>query len=230
MNSKGIYRESTPGRGRNLHLIALLALVGLALVASGVAPYDRLTWFMEVLPVLVALPLLGATYRRFELTTLAYCLITMHALILIYGGAYTYARVPFGFVLQDWLQLARNPYDRIGHFVQGFIPALLAREILLRFQVVRRGGWLGFIVVCFCLALSALYELIEFAAAMLLGQGAEEFLGTQGDQWDTQWDMTLALGGACASLVLLSRWHDRQLTALRGQADEATRAGVAVRR
>lgn len=195
--------------------------VVLALVLSGVAPYDRVTWFMEVLPVLIALPLLLATFRRFELTTLAYCLIALHALILIYGGAHTYARVPFGFMLQDWLQLARNPYDRIGHIVQGFVPALLAREILLRFQVVRRGRWFGFIVVCFCLALSAFYELIEFAAAMLLGQGAEEFLGTQGDQWDTQWDMTLALAGACASLILLGRWHDRQLATLHCTADVA---------
>jgi putative membrane protein len=196
-------------------LVALVLVVTAALVISGIAPYDRPTWLLEVFPALIALPLLAVTYRRFGLTTLAYCLVAVHALILIYGGAYTYARVPLGFMLQEWFELARNPYDRIGHFAQGFVPAILAREILLRTSPLRRGKWLNFLVVCVCLAISASYELFEWAAAVVLGQGADEFLGTQGDPWDTQSDMGMALIGAIAAVALLSRWHDRQLAALR---------------
>jgi len=195
-------------------LVALVLVVTAALVISGIAPYDRPTWLLEVFPALIALPLLAVTYRRFGLTTLAYCLVAVHALILIYGGAYTYARVPLGFMLQEWFELARNPYDRIGHFAQGFVPAILAREILLRTSPLRRGKWLNFLVVCVCLAISASYELFEWAAAVVLGQGADEFLGTQGDPWDTQSDMGMALIGAIAAVALLSRWHDRQLAAL----------------
>jgi putative membrane protein len=195
-------------------LVALVLVVTAALVISGIAPYDRPTWLLEVFPALIALPLLAVTYRRFGLTTLAYCLVAVHALILIYGGAYTYARVPLGFMLQEWFELARNPYDRIGHFAQGFVPAILAREILLRTSPLRRGKWLNFLVVCVCLAISASYELFEWAAAVVLGQGADEFLGTQGDPWDTQSDMGMALIGAIAAVALLSRWHDRQLAVL----------------
>ena len=195
-----------------LHL-ALAALVMIVFAWSGIAPYDRVTWWLEVAPVLVALPLLAATYRRFRLTDLLYALIAVHCVILMVGGAYTYARVPFGFDLQHWLGLARNPYDRIGHFAQGFIPAMIAREILLRGRHVARGKMLAFIVICIVLAISATYELIEWAAAVALGQGADEFLGTQGDQWDTQSDMFMALLGGAAALLALGRLHDRQLAA-----------------
>lgn len=185
-----------------------------ALAVSGIAPYDRATWWMEVAPVLVAAPILVATHRRFPLTTVLYVLIGIHALVLIMGGAYTYARVPLGFWLQDWLDLERNPYDRIGHFMQGFVPALVAREILLRKNFVNGKGMLAFLCICVALAFSAVYELIEWGAALALGQGADEFLGTQGDPWDTQADMFLAMLGAGTSLVLLSGLQDHQIRAL----------------
>lgn len=194
--------------------MGLLATVLAALVASGIDPNDRPTWLMEVFPVLIAVPLLLWTWRRFPLTNLVYGLIAIHALILILGGTYTYAQVPLGYALQDWFGLARNPYDRIGHFAQGFVPAMIAREILLRASPLGRGKWLAFLVVCVCLAISACYELIEWAAAVILGQGAEQFLGTQGDPWDTQSDMAMALLGAVCALGLLSRLHDRQLARL----------------
>jgi len=210
---EAVVSDRTP-RDRRRLLIALTLIVVLALLASGIAPHDRPTWLLEVFPVLIALPLLVLTHRRFELTTMAYCLIAVHALILIYGGAYTYARVPLGFTLQEWFGLMRNPYDRIGHFAQGFVPAVIAREILLRTSPLRRGKWLNFLVVCVCLAISAAYELIEWAAAVLMGQGADQFLGTQGDPWDTQSDMAMALIGAIAATALVPRWHDRQLAAI----------------
>ena len=198
---------------------ALLAAGGVAvlvaLVVSGIKPYDRATWWMEVAPVLIAAPILAATYRHFPLTTLLYCLIAIHALVLILGGAYTYARVPLGFWLQDWFGFERNPYDRIGHFMQGFVPATLAREILLRTHSVRTKKMAAFLSVCVALAFSAFYELLEWWAALALGQGAHEFLGTQGDPWDTQADMFLALIGAASALVLLSGIHDRQVQAPR---------------
>ncbi len=193
----------------------LAAIVVGALIASGVAPYDRITWLMEVAPVLIALPLLYATRRSYPLTALLYVLIAIHALVLIGGGAYTYARVPLGFWLQDLLGTMRNPYDKIGHFLQGFVPALVAREILLRGDWVRGAKMTAFLCVCVALAISACYELIEWAAALAMGQGADEFLGTQGDPWDTQSDMFMALLGAIAALLLLSSWHDRQLHRLR---------------
>lgn len=186
-----------------------------ALVVSGVAPYDRATWWMEVAPVLVAAPILVATHRRFPLTAILYVLIWIHALVLILGGAYTYARVPLGFWVQDLLVLERNPYDRIGHFMQGFVPALLAREILLRTGSVTTKKMAAFLSICVALAFSALYELIEWGAALALGQGADEFLGTQGDPWDTQADMFLAMIGAATSLVFLSTLQDRQIERLR---------------
>ncbi|MEZ5500995.1 MAG: DUF2238 domain-containing protein [Steroidobacteraceae bacterium] len=204
--------------GNSLRLVALLAaIIVIALAVSAVHPYDRTTWWLEVFPVLIALPLLAATWARYPLTPLAYGLIALHALVLILGGAYTYARVPLGFLLQDAFDLARNPYDRIGHFFQGFVPALLAREILRRGHYVRGRAMLAFIVLAIVLAISACYELIEWAAALALGQGADEFLGTQGDAWDTQWDMFMALIGGSCSLAVLSRWHDRQLANLTGR-------------
>lgn len=186
-----------------------------ALVVSGVKPYDRATWWLEVAPVLIALPILVATHQRYPLTGLLYFLIAVHALVLIYGGAYTYARVPLGFWLQEALGFERNPYDRIGHFMQGFVPAMIAREILVRGGFINGRRMLAFVCVCIALAVSAFYELIEWWAALLFGQGAHEFLGTQGDPWDTQADMFFALLGASASLFLLSRLHDRQIERLR---------------
>jgi putative membrane protein len=195
-------------------LAAGTAALAVALAASGWQPYDRATWAMEVAPVAVVLPLLWATHRRYPLTTLLYLGIFVHALVLMLGGAYTYARVPLGFQLADWLQLQRNPYDKIGHFFQGFVPALAVREILLRGRHVRGRRMLAFLVVCVVLAISATYEFIEWGAALALGQGADEFLGTQGDPWDTQSDMLMAAIGACCALVLLARVHDRQLEAM----------------
>jgi putative membrane protein len=193
---------------------ALLAVVAVALVASGLHPYDRLTWFLEVLPVLVAIPLLIATHRGFPLTPLAYWLVAIHSLVLILGGHYTYARVPLGFWIQDWFDFARNHYDRIGHLMQGFGPAIIARELLIRTSPLAPGKWLFTIVLFTILGISATYELVEWAAALSLGQGADEFLGTQGDPWDTQSDMFLALVGALTALALLSRRHDREIAQL----------------
>jgi putative membrane protein len=192
----------------------LLVLTLVALTVSGYQPHDRLTWILETLPVMIALPLLALTYGRFRFTPLAYRLMFLHALILILGGHYTYARVPLGNWMQDWFDFTRNHYDRIGHVAQGFIPAIVAREILLRLSPLRRGGWLFFLVVCVCFAISALYELTEWWAALVNEQAAAAFLGTQGDPWDTQWDMFLALCGAILSLLLLSNRHDRELAGL----------------
>ena len=191
---------------------AALGAVLAALIVSGIQPYDRATWWLEVAPVLIAAPILVITHRRYPLTPLLYALIFAHALVLILGGAYTYARVPLGFWLQDLLALERNPYDRIGHFMQGLVPAMVAREILLRGGFVAGARMVGFLSACVALAVSAVYELIEWGAALALGQGAEEFLGTQGDAWDTQADMFMALVGAVSALLLLSRLHDRQLS------------------
>lgn len=191
--------------------LILLALTAIALVASGIAPYSRTTWYLEVAPVLLGGAVLIATYRRFRLTPLLYRLLFLHALVLILGGHYTYARVPVGFWAQDLFDLARNHYDRFGHFVQGFVPALLAREVLLRKTPLRPGGWLFFLVVSVCLAFSASYELLEWASAVIGGSAADDFLGTQGDVWDTQWDMFMALLGALAGQLALSRVQDRQL-------------------
>ncbi len=207
-------REAHEAAARR-NLVAVAAIWAIALIVSGIAPRDRLTWVMEVAPVLIALPLLLATRNRFPFTTLAYALICIHGLILIVGGTYTYAHVPAGFWVQEWLGLERNPYDRLGHIAQGFVPAIVAREILIRTFKLAPGKFLFFVTTCVCLAISAFYELIEWGSALALGQGAHEFLGTQGDEWDTQWDMFLALAGACASQLLLSRLHDRQIGALR---------------
>ncbi len=205
-------RAQDARRQRALALAAAV-LVGL-LVLSGIRPYDRATWLMEVAPAIIALPLLWLTLRRFPLTTVLYVGIFLHAIVLIVGGAYTYARVPFGFEVAEWFGWQRNPYDRLGHFFQGCVPALVAREILIRGAFVQGRRMLAFIVVCIVLAISATYELVEWGAALALGQGAEEFLGTQGDPWDTQTDMFMALVGALTALVTLSGVHDRQLRRL----------------
>ncbi len=189
----------------------LLAVVLLVLAWSGIRPHDYFTWFLEIFPALIGIALAVATRNRFPLTPLLYVLLVVHASVLAVGGHYTYAEVPLGFWMQRAFGFARNHYDRIGHFLQGFVPAILTREILIRLGVVRRRGWLALIVVAICLAVSAMYELFEFSVAVIIGQQSDAFLGTQGDAWDTQKDMGLAFIGAVAALALMSRLHDRQI-------------------
>lgn len=206
--------SSTPEARSRAAFLALCAVAAIGLVLSGIGPEDRLTWWLEVAPVLIAVPLLAATIGRFPLTWLCYALIALHAAILMLGGHYTYAKVPLGFWLQDLLGFTRNPYDRIGHFAQGFVPAMVVRELLLRHTPLHRGGWLFTIVAGLCLAISACYEFIEWWSALIGGGSAEAFLGTQGDVWDTQWDMFLALCGAISAQLLLAGVHDRALARL----------------
>jgi putative membrane protein len=205
--------------------LALLLVVGLAFAWSGIRPHDRVTWWLEVLPVVVAVPILIATAWRFPLTPLVYTLIALHCLILVLGGHYTYARVPLGFWMQDWFDLTRNHYDRIGHFMQGFGPAMIARELLLRTSPLRPGRWLFAIVTLSILGVSAFYEFTEWWAALAGGGAADAFLGTQGDPWDTQWDMFLAFCGAVTAQLLLAPLHDRQLAVL-ARPHPGTRAAV----
>ena len=199
---------------RLLWFVVLLASV---LGWSAVAPYDRFTWFLEVAPLFVGLPLAFAVQHRFRLSSLLLVLLWGHCVILIFGGHYTYARVPLGNWAMGWFGWTRNDYDKLGHFAQGFVPAILAREILLRTSPLGNRGdgrpsrWLGFLCGSVCLAFSALYELIEWQVAVTSGKAADDFLGTQGDPWDTQSDMAFALIGAMAALILLSRWHDRSV-------------------
>ncbi len=209
----GEVSPTVPARPRREPLVLLV--VGLvALAASRVDAFEPGTWWLEVFPIFLGVPVLVATWRRFPLTPLAYRLLFVHALILMLGGHYTYARVPLGFWMERAFHLVRNDYDRIGHFAQGFVPALLAREVLLRRTPLRRGGWLVFLVCCFALALSACYELVEWGAALVGGSDADAFLGTQGDPWDTQADMLTAFVGAVVALLLLSRRQDRELERL----------------
>ena len=197
--------------------IPLLFSVLAVLIWSGVEPRDCLTWWLEVFPALAALVILIATYRRFEFTTLTYTLIALHMCVLFVGGHYTYARVP----LFDWFKIIfgwhRNHYDRLGHIVQGFVPAMVAREIFVRLEILHRKSWQSFLVVCVCLAISAFYELIEWWTALVSGDSAVSFLATQGDIWDTQEDMFCALLGAIAAIALLSRVQDRAINRLRVQ-------------
>jgi len=194
----------------------LAGVVALALAASAVGARDRMTWFMEVVWVIVALPLIAWRWRVFPLTLVLSVLLALHALVLIHGGMYTYAQTPLGFALRDafralGFEVVRNPWDRVGHFMQGFVPALLARELLLRCTPLRPGAWLTYLCIAAALSFSAFFELLEWWAALAFGADADAFLATQGDVWDTQWDMFLCLCGACVSLVLWSRLHDRQL-------------------
>ncbi len=191
--------------------LLLLAIVLTALAVSFYQPTDQLTWFLETVPVMVGIVLLLLTWRNFPLTLLLCFLLSLHALILILGGHYTYAKVPLGFWMQDLFDFSRNHYDRIGHIAQGFIPAILAREILLRRSPLIPGKWLFLLVTSVCLAFSAFYEMVEWWTALLSGEAATAFLGTQGDIWDTQWDMFFAFMGAMVAQLLLSRWHNRQL-------------------
>jgi putative membrane protein len=195
----------------------LVALFVVALVWSAIRPHDYFTWILEVFPALIGIAILLATRDRFPLTPLLYLLLFIHALILIVGGHYTYAEVPLGFWMRDAFGFARNHYDRIGHFAQGFVPAIIAREILIRFNVVRGRGWLFFIVVSICLAISSAYELLEWAVAIASGSKGDAFLGTQGDVWDTQKDMALAGLGAIVAQLALARLHDRQTASRHGR-------------
>ncbi|AET69073.1 putative membrane protein [Desulfosporosinus orientis DSM 765] len=203
MNKRPEFHKIEP-----LHLGLLLAFF-LVLVWSLINPKDLFTWFLEVLPALIGLIVIVMTFHRFRLTNLVYGLVLIHAVILMIGGHYTYAEMPLFTWLKDTLHLERNYYDRLGHFAQGFIPAVIVREILLRKLELPRGKWLSAIVISVCLAISALYELIEWGVAELTGTAAEAFLGTQGDVWDTQWDMFMALWGAILSLIFLSNIHDK---------------------
>ena len=207
----------------------LLALGVVLLVLSRIHAKDGYTWILEVAPAIVAAVVLVATYRRFPLTPLAYRLILLHACILMVGGHYTYAEVPLGFWVQRAFGLARNHYDRLGHFAQGFVPAIVVREILLRRTPLRRGGWTFFLVTCVCLAISAFYEFVEWWTALASGEAATAFLGTQGDPWDTQWDMFFAFVGAITAQLTLSRVHDRQIAALASSSPAAGRAPSAAR-
>lgn len=188
-----------------------LAIFAAVLLWSGIHPKDYFTWFLEVAPALIGIVVLAFTYRSFPLTPLVYVLILFHCIILMVGGHYTYAEVPLFDWFKEWFGFERNNYDKVGHFVQGFVPAMIAREILIRKAIINGRGWMNFFIVSFCLAFSALYELIEWAVAEFSGESAEAFLGTQGYVWDTQSDMALALLGAVVALVVLGRWHDRQL-------------------
>lgn len=196
--------------------ILLLSAAAILLVVSGIGPYDLVTWWLEVAPILIAAPVLLATARRFPLTPLAYRLIFIHALILMLGGHYTYARVPLGDWVAHLLNLSRNHYDRLGHFAQGFVPAIIAREVFLRTSPLRPGKWLFFFVTTTCLAISAFYEFTEWWAALLGGDSAAAFLGTQGDVWDTQWDMFLCFIGAMTAQLVLARRHDAELRLVPG--------------
>lgn len=198
--------------GKENRSLIIYSLIWLAfLVWSFIEPYDRLTWFCEAAPVIITWPLLFLTKKRFPLTPLLYGLIFFHGLILLVGSKYTYARVPMGFWVQEMLGWERNPYDRLGHFVQGFVPVLIAHEIFLRVAKFPPGKWLFFVCICTAAFVSVVYEFIEWWAALILGQGAEEFLGTQGDEWDTQWDMFLAVVGAIISLSFLGNLQKKQI-------------------
>lgn len=199
---------------RPVYLPVGVFLLALLLVVTGIATASKLTWLMEVLPVFIIVPILWATARRYPFTPMLYVLIFFHAIILIVGGMYSYARVPLGFEVQEWFHLSRNPYDKLGHLFQGLVPALAAREVLIRGGFVKGRKMLAFVVCCIALAISAFYELIEWWVALILGQGADEFLGTQGDPWDTQSDMLCALLGAMISVFILGRWHSKQIKAL----------------
>jgi putative membrane protein len=181
------------------------------LIGSFVLAFDRMTWALEVFPVLLGFPVLFFTYKRFPLTRLIYILLIIHFVILAVGGIYTYAKVPLGYWMQDWFGFSRNNYDKIGHFAQGFVPAMIARELLLRTSPLKQGKWLNVIVISICLAISAFYELIEWWVAVIQGASAEDFLGTQGDPWDAQSDMLVALTGAMVALLVFSKYHNRLL-------------------
>ncbi|WP_428818012.1 DUF2238 domain-containing protein (plasmid) [Clostridium butyricum] len=198
---------------KKFHLILLAMLLSI-LIWSVIEPKDLFIWFLEVLPVILGVAVLICIYPKYRFSNFIYVLITIESIILIVGGHYTYAEMPIFNWIRDTFDLSRNYYDRLGHFMQGFIPAMIAREIIIRDKVINKKKYLSFIVICICLAISASYELIEFVVAKLTGNAADAFLGTQGDVWDTQWDMLMALIGSVTSLSLFSRYHDKKLTQL----------------
>lgn len=198
---------------KKFHLILLAMLLSI-LIWSVIEPKDLFIWFLEVLPVILGVAVLICIYPKYRFSNFIYVLITIESIILIVGGHYTYAEMPIFNWIRDTFDLSRNYYDRLGHFMQGFIPAMIAREIIIRNKVINKKKYLSFIVICICLAISASYELIEFVVAKLTGNAADAFLGTQGDVWDTQWDMLMALIGSVTSLSLFSRYHDKKLTQL----------------
>ena len=205
--------------------LALLLVTMLVLLWSGINPRDRFTWFFEVLPVILALVILMPTATKFPLSALSYRLLFIFGLVLMVGGHYTYSEVPVGYWFQETFEFSRNHYDRLGHIVQGFVPAIVAREILLRKTSLVPGGWLTFLIIATCLAISAFYELVEWWTALLLGESADAVLALQGDVWDSQWDMFLALLGACISLATLSKVHDRSLAALEFSRQRESHSG-----
>ena len=190
---------------------SLLIFVCLALAVSAIGAFDALTWFLEVVWVFIGLPLIIWHWKKFPLSKLLCFALVVHALILMYGGHYTYAETPLGLWAKDTFELSRNHYDRLGHFMQGFVPAILVRELLLRTSPLQRGKWLAVLTVCACLAFSAFFAMIEWWSALAWGGAADAFLATQGDVWDTQWDMFTCLCGAIISLLLMPKWHDQQL-------------------
>jgi putative membrane protein len=204
-------------QARNHFFLLILGILSLVFVWSAILPMHRPTWWLEVFPVLLALPILFFTYKHLEFTRLAYLLMLIHAIILLIGGHYTYAEVPLFSWLRDTFDLSRNYYDRVGHFAQGFIPAIIAREILLKKSPLTKGAWLFFIVCCICLSISVVYEFLEWWVAVYSGEAADKFLGTQGDVWDTQWDMLLALIGAISAQLVLAKVHDRQMMQMQGR-------------
>ena len=200
---------------KNSYPLALLAAVLAVLAWSAISPFDRLTWWLEVAPALAGLVVLAVQWRRFRFTELVLTFIALHMILLCVGGHHTYALVPIGDWVKDALHLSRNHYDRLGHLAQGFVPALIARELLIRLRVVASPGWRRFFIVCIAMAISSAYEILEWLTALVAGEASDSFLGTQGDVWDTQIDMALALAGAVAALMFFARWHDRQLGKLR---------------
>jgi putative membrane protein len=213
---------------RRLHLALLLSFLAI-LGWSVIKPHDLFTWFLETFPAMAGAIILASTYGRFRFTTLVYVLVWLHAIILLVGGHYTYAEVPLFNWIRDAFDLSRNHYDRVGHFAQGFVPAMIAREFLIRKSPLKRGKLLSFVVVSICLAISAFYELIEFGVSVATGSAGDAFLGTQGDIWDTQKDMALALAGAVTSLLTLSRLHDRLLSGEVGVGDTNPRDALSER-
>lgn len=213
LKRRSAYPRPVPAHGRFTAI--LLAAVVAVLVWSGIAPKDRLTWWLEVAPALAGLAILFAVRRRFRFTPLVQTLIALHMILLAVGGHYTYAEVPLGDWAAAFFGFERNHYDRIGHVAQGFVPTLIAREIIVRREIIVQRGWVPFFVVCIAMAISAVYELMEFTAAMIYGQNADAFLGGQGDAWDTHKDMLCALVGALCAISFFARWHDRQMRSSR---------------
>lgn len=199
---------------RSLFPIYCLFAVGMVFIWSAINPYEKLTWWLEVAPAILGVVILLATYRRFPLTNLLYCLLALHMILLLIGGHYTYARVPLFDLIQEHFHFSRNHFDRVGHFAQGFVPAIVIRELLLRTSPLRPGKWLVTIIIFCCLGISSAYEILEWAVAAITGEASESFLGTQGDVWDTQKDMFFAFLGASIALLTLSKWHDAFLKRL----------------